>query len=161
MGSHRADIRRLGTLCHGVAGNRDFPQSPALALDLHIASRFRYARIEIENGDSPPLDVTDVTAYTTPAYLVFEPAGQPRFAVYAGNRDAPARRYESSRVLASMDTMVLAKCPTIVLNARAGSQPKAKHKGQALVWIVFGLVVLFTVWIFWNTARSVGKERAV
>jgi hypothetical protein len=145
---------RIGfdTLYHNTQGN--------LSLDLNVASRFRYIRIEIENGDSPPLDIDGVTAYATPAYLVFEPAGQSRFDVYTGNAAAPAPRYESSRVLGSLDTMSLIKCPPIALAERPGIKPKIRPKGQVLVWVVFGVVVLFTAWIFWNTARNIGKERS-
>jgi hypothetical protein len=131
-----------------------------LSLDLKVPSRCRYVRIEIENGDSPPLDINTVVAYTTPVYLVFEPAGQYRFDVYTGNPAAAAPRYESSKVLGALDTQTLMKCPSIALMERPGIKPKTKPKGQGLVWIVLGLVVLFTAWIFWNTARSIGKERA-
>jgi hypothetical protein len=128
-----------------------------LSLDLKVASRFRYIQISIDNGDSPPLDITGVKAYTTPAYLVFEPAGQSRFDIYAGNPAAQAPRYESSRVLGSMDTRVLTKCPSISLSERPGITPGKKPEGQKLVWVVFALVVLFTAGILWNTARNIGK----
>jgi hypothetical protein len=131
-----------------------------LSLDLKVPSRFRYIRIAIENGDSPALDVNGVTAYTTPAYLVFEPAGQSRFDLYTGNAAAPAPRYESSKVLGALDTQTLTKCESIFLAEKPGIKPKIKHKGQGLVWVVLGVVILFTAWIFWNTARSIGKERA-
>jgi hypothetical protein len=130
-----------------------------LSLDLKVPSRFRYIRIEIENGNSPALDINGVTVYTTPAYLVFEPAGQSRFDLYAGNAAAPAPRYESSRVLGALDTQTLTKCESISLAEKPGIKPKNKPKGQGLVWFVLGAVVLLTAWIFWNTARNIGKER--
>jgi len=131
-----------------------------LLLDLKVPSKFRYVRIEIENGDSPPLDISGVTAYVTPAYLIFEPAGQSRFDVYTGNPGAPEPRYESSKVLSALDTQTLMKCPSIDLAERTGIKPKIKPEGQRLVWVVLAAVVLFTARIFWNTARSIGKDRA-
>ena len=131
-----------------------------LSLDLKIPARFRYIRIEIDNGDSPPLDIDGVTAYMTPTYLVFEPAGQSRFDVYTGNAEATNPRYESAKVLGALDTLSLAKCSPVKLTQQSGFKQKAKPEGQLFVWIVLVVVVLFTAGIFWNTARRMGKDRA-
>lgn len=130
------------------------------SLALPVPSRFRYVQIRIENRDSPPLDVVGVIGYTVPAYLVFEPAGQSQFDVYTGNAAATPPLYESSKVLASLDTQTLAKCPGITFAERPGITPTAQPEGQRLVWIILVVVVLFTAWIFWNTARNIGKESA-
>lgn len=131
-----------------------------LSLDLKIPSRFRYLRIEIENGDGPPLDISGVTAFMTPAYLVFEPAGQSRFDVYTGNPAAPEPRYESAKMLRVLDIQTLTKCPLTTLEERTGVKPKAKPEAQRFVWIVLAVVVLFTAWVFWNTAKTIGKYEA-
>jgi hypothetical protein len=130
-----------------------------ISLDLPVASRCRYVRIRIDNGDSPPLEIGGVTAYAVPAYLVFEPAGQSRFDVYAGNAAAAPPRYESSKALASLDTRSMAKCQ-VALDAQSGAAPKTQPGGQRFVWGILAAVVLFTAWIFWNTARNIGKEKS-
>jgi hypothetical protein len=132
-----------------------------MSMELKVHSRFRYVRIEIENGNNPPLDISGVTAYTIPTYLVFEPARQSRFEIYTGNPDASAQRYESSKVLGSLDTQTLMKCAPMDLAEWSGMKPKTEPKGQKLVWVVLAIVVLFTAGIFWNTARSIGKGSAV
>ena len=127
-------------------------------MELKVRSLYRYLRIEIENDSDTPLDIAGVTAYTMPTYLVFQPAKQPRFELFAGNAAAPAPRYESSKMLASLDTDTLAKCAPVDLTERPGTKPAAKPKGQGLVWAVLAAAVLFTAGIFWNTARNMGKQ---
>jgi hypothetical protein len=132
-----------------------------LSLELNVPARFRFIQIRIENGNSPPLSIDGVEAITTPVYLVFEPAGQSRFDIYTGNKAAPAPSYESAKALQSMDVQTLIKCPFVELAERSGVKPAVKPKGQSLVWIVLAIAVLCTTWIFWNTARSIGKEHPV
>jgi hypothetical protein len=132
----------------------------SMSLELPVASRCRYVRIRIENGDSPPLEISGVTGYTVPAYLVFEPAGQSRFDVYAGNATAAPPRYESSRALASLDTRNMAKCP-VTLDAQSGAIAEKQPRGQLFVWGILVAVVLFTAWVFWNTARNIRKQKSV
>jgi uncharacterized membrane protein len=131
-----------------------------LSLDLNIPSRYRYVRIEIENGNSPPLDINGVIGYSTPVYLFFEPAGQSSFDIYTGNQSAAPPRYESSKTLGALDAQTLAKCPSFTLKERLGARPQTKPKGQALVWAVLWLAVIFAAWILWNTAQSTRKEPA-
>jgi len=129
-----------------------------LSLELKVRSRYRHLRIEIENDGDTPLAIAGVTAYTIPTYLVFQPAKQPRYEIYAGNAAAVSPGYESSKTLASLDTETLARCAPIDLAEQPGTKPAAKSKGQTLVWVVLAAVVLFTAGIFWNTARSMGKQ---
>ena len=129
------------------------------SLALPVPAKFRYVQIRIQDGDSPPLEVSGVTGYAVPAYLVFEPAGQSRFELYTGNAEAPVPRYQTAQILASMDTRSLAKCPETQLARRPESIPHAQPQGRRFVWGILGLAVLFTAWILWNTARSIGRER--
>ena len=128
----------------------------ALSLDLAVPSRFRYLRVEIEGGDAPPLEVAGVTAFAVPVYLVFEPAGQTRFLLYAGNASAPAPRYESAVALASLDVRTLARVSPVELTERA-RPPERAPEGQRLVWVVLALAVLATAWILRSTAVSVRR----
>ncbi len=130
------------------------------SLDLRVRAGYRYVRISIDNGDSPPLEVSGVTGYAVPAYLVFEPAGQSRFDLFSGNPDAPAPRYDSAKVLASLDTRNLPRGNAGDLMAQPGTRAPAQPEGQRLVWFVLAVVVLFTLWILWNTARTIRKEQA-
>jgi hypothetical protein len=127
------------------------------SLDLAVPSRFRYLRIEIENRDGPPLEVAGVTAYAAPVYLVFEPAGQSRLQVHAGNAAAPKPRYESARALGSLDVRTLERIPPVELTG-SDRPPERAPEGQRLVWIVLALAVLATAWIFRRTATNVGGE---
>jgi hypothetical protein len=129
-----------------------------LSLELNVPARFRFIQIRIENGNSPPLNINGVMAVTAPVYLVLEPAGQSRLDIYAGNKAATVPRYESAQALQSMDVHTLLKCSSVELTERSGVNPTVKPKGQSLVWVVLAIAVLFTTWIFWNTARSIGKE---
>jgi len=127
-----------------------------LSLGLAVPSRFRYLRIEIESRDGSPLEVAGVTAYAAPVYLVFEPAGQSRFRLYAGNASAPAPRYESARALASLDVRTLARVSPVELTGR-DRPPERAPEGQRLVWVVLALAVLATAWILRSTAVSVRR----
>jgi hypothetical protein len=138
-------------------GNVFRDQQGKVALDLP-GTNFRYVRIRIEDRDSPPLELREVMGYGVPTYLVFEPAGQSRFTLYAGNIEARTPHYESSKVLASLDTRTLPKCRPLNLQPQAGAQPKAPARGQRVVWLVLGVVVAITAWILWKTARDLGLE---
>jgi hypothetical protein len=94
-----------------------------------------------------------------PAYLVFEPAGQTCFAVYSGNAGAVTPRYESSKVLASLDSRILTKC-TVTLAAQTRVAAKSQPGRQRFVWAILAAAVLFTAWMLLNTARSIGKEKS-
>ncbi len=130
------------------------------SLDLPFPASFRYVRVRIMNGDSPPLEVMGVTGYSVPAYLVFEPAGQSRFILYAGKPDAAAPRYDSAKVLASLDTRDLPKGTLDDMVEQPGTSPQARPEGQRLVWAVLAVVAAFTLWTLWNTARTVRKDQA-
>jgi hypothetical protein len=127
------------------------------SLEIPVRSNLRYIRINIENGNSPALEVKGVAGFMVPAYLVFEPAGQSRFMLYAGNPDAESSRYESAKVLASLDTRTLPKCSVADLAPQPGARPKAAPAGRQLVWVVLAAVVAATLWILWRTARGLGE----
>ncbi len=139
-----------GTVYQNQQGNR--------SLDLPMQARFRYTRVRIDDGDSPPLELSGATGYAVATYLVFEPADQSRFILYAGKADAQAPRYESARMLAALDTRNLPKCTAVEFERQPGSQPKELPPGQRFVWFVLAAVVAFTVWILWHTARAIRRE---
>jgi Protein of unknown function (DUF3999) len=125
------------------------------SLELPLSLPHRYVRVRIVDGDSPPLELAGAKGYAVPAFIVFEPAGQSRFVLLAGNGEAPAPRYESQSVLASMDTRGLPKCPSVVLEPQqAGLEATRTPAGQAAVWVLLALAVAATAWILRMTART-------
>lgn len=129
------------------------------SLELPVRSPLRYLRIRIENGDSPPLELSGALGYAVPTYLVFEPANQSRFILYAGNPDTSASHYESAKVLASLDTRTLPKRRAADLEEQPSAQTKELPAGERLVWVVLAVVAAFTVWILWYTARTLGRDQ--
>jgi len=124
-------------------------------LELPYSLPYRYLRVRIDDGDSPPLEVGGAMGFAVPAFVVFEPAGQSRFVLRAGNPAAPAPRYESRAMLKSLDTRALAKCPAITLELQSGAAGDATPPaGQTAVWVLLALAVAATAGILWHTART-------
>jgi hypothetical protein len=70
------------------------PASERLRLDLDAPTPSRELVLRIENGDSPPLRITNILAQRWPTYAVFY-ANKPGLGqLYSGNRLCPAPRYD-------------------------------------------------------------------
>jgi hypothetical protein len=124
-------------------------------LELPFSLPFRYVRLRIDDGDSPPLEVGGAVGYGIAAFVVFEPAGQSRFVLLAGNGAAPVPRYESRAMLESLDARALSRCPTAVLEPQQGGAGEAKAPaGQTAVWVLLALTVAATATILWITAHT-------
>ncbi|HEY6169152.1 MAG TPA: hypothetical protein VI454_14005 [Verrucomicrobiae bacterium] len=64
----------------------------AITPDVQVPAREIY--LSIENGDSPPLQITGVTARRRPAYLAFFTTKPGKFHLLSGNPAAPAPHYD-------------------------------------------------------------------
>jgi len=125
------------------------------SLELPFSLPYRYVRVRIEDGDSPPLEMSGAEGYAVPAFVVFEPAGQSRFVLLAGNAAAPVPRYESRNMLASLDPRGLPKCAAVRMEPQREGLGEAKPPaGQTAVWVLLALAVAATAWILWRTART-------
>ncbi|MBN1442048.1 MAG: DUF3999 family protein [Planctomycetes bacterium] len=124
------------------------------SLELRFPAPYRYAKIEVANADSPPLDIGGVDAVLHPVHLVFEPAGGTSFTLYAGNPEAAAARYEARATLESLDARKLPKATAGPLEALAGARPRPTQGGQTMVWILMALAVLATAALLWYTAAA-------
>jgi hypothetical protein len=127
------------------------------SMELALPVSYRYVKIRIEDGDTPPLELSGVEGVLIPAFLVIEPAGQTRFQVYVGNAAAPPVNYQFASLLASLDTRDLQKSTAIGFEPQAAPQAWGPPPGQKLVWIVLALVVAATAWVLWKTARSLDR----
>jgi len=119
---------------------------------------FRYVRIRIEDGDSPRLPLAALEGYTVPAYAVFEPAGQSRFTLLAGNPDADAPRFDVAESLARLDSRTLPKCEPVTMREFRAEGPGPKPAGQTAVWFLLAAAALATAGFLWKTARSAPQE---
>ncbi len=136
-----------GSLYRDISGRED--------LEVRFSLPYRYVRIRIDDGDSPPLEVSGVEGCAVPAYVVFEPAGQSRFVLRAGNDAAPVPRYESRTMLETLDVPSLSKCSSVVLEpGRAALGKTGPPAGQSAVWVLLAFAVTATAWILWRTART-------
>jgi len=76
-----------------------FPGSSSPPID--VRARHRYLRVELENGDDPPLRAIEVSAWSRPRALLVE-GGRPRpYTVHYGNPVAEAPSYDFARLPAS------------------------------------------------------------
>jgi hypothetical protein len=128
------------------------------SLELRVAAPYRYVKIEVENGDSPPLDLGGVRAVMHPVHLVFEPAGGASFTLYLGNPEAPAPRYEAQSTLESLDARKLPKATLGPLTAQASAAARPTRGGQTAVWILMALAVLATAALLWYTAAASARQ---
>jgi hypothetical protein len=69
-------------------------QSARLSLPLNLQTPTRELLLLIQNGDSPPLQVTGVRAQRRPIYLLFLASSAGRYAVFTGNPLCAAPRYD-------------------------------------------------------------------
>jgi hypothetical protein len=128
------------------------------SMEIAVPVSFRYVRVRIEEGDSPPLELRGVEGMLIPAYIVLEPAGQTRFQVFAGSAEAPGVHYQFGPVLASLDSRELRKSEPIRFEAQVAPRTGGPPPGQSLVWVVLALAVGVTTWMLWFTARRLGDE---
>lgn len=138
------------------AGQLSRDAAGAQSLDILVQAPYRYLRIVIENGDSPPLPLGSVTAFLRDVYLVFEPAGQSSFTVYAGNAESPAPRYEAQRTLSGVTARKLPRGQVGEVIGRAATPDGAPLPGQTAVWWVMGATVAASLLLLWRTAAKVG-----
>lgn len=115
---------------------------------------FRYVRVRIDDGDSPQLPLEALEGYTVPAYAVFEPAGQSRLTLLAGNPVAATPRFDSADSLARLDSRTLPKCEPVVMREFRQDGVRPEPAGQTAVWFLLTAAVLVTAGFLWKTARS-------
>jgi hypothetical protein len=84
------------------------PTSERLRLDFDALTPTRELVLQIDNGDSPPLRITNVRARRWPAYLVFYAAQPGACQIYSGNRLCAAPRYDLSSQSLNLKNALLA-----------------------------------------------------
>jgi len=73
-----------------------FPGSASAPIS--IRARHRYIRVEIDNGDDPPLRGIEVSAWSRSRALLLEGGHPPPYTVYYGNSSANAPDYDFARL---------------------------------------------------------------
>ncbi len=121
------------------------------SLTLAVRAPFRYVKIEIENGDSPPLSLAAIQGICYATYAVFQPAGQERFTAYLGNAEAAPPRYEVE-ALAAVDLRTVPKAAANELVAQKPAGDKEPAAGQTFVWVLMALAVLATLALLRHSA---------
>lgn len=86
--------RRFGVL----AGARIFRFAGSRSVPIAVPAQHRYLRIEIENGDDPPLRGIEVSAWARSRALLVEGGGAPPFTIYYGNPDESPPSYDFARL---------------------------------------------------------------
>lgn len=132
----------------------------AESLELSVGASHRYLKCVIDNGDSPPLEVSEVTGVLHPVHVVFEPAGQASFVIHCGNEAAQRPIYEATNTLAALDVRTLPPCEVAALVRDAGAGAVEPPAGQGAVWVCMGVVVAATLALLWWTAVSGAKGPA-
>ncbi len=91
------DVIREETFAGGTLVRTDAPERPEsgpLRLTLEAQVPERELTLVIENGDSPPLAIDAVAALRRPAFALFDAPAAATFALYTGNSQAAAPRYD-------------------------------------------------------------------
>jgi hypothetical protein len=159
----RAGTRRMETPLQHVGTGTIFRDAAGReSLELPVAAPYRYVRIVIENGDSPPLEVSGVEGVLHPVHAIFEPAGQSRLVLHCGNPDALPPSYEAAGTLAALDVRGLPRGDIAALVAQAEAQKPEAKAGQTAVWVCLGAMVAATLALLWWTAvaQRKGEEKA-
>ncbi len=64
--------------------------------------------VHIENGDSPPLNISGIAAERQPVYLIFAPPAPGNYELRVGNAQAPTPAYDLAPLGASLDRLPVA-----------------------------------------------------
>ncbi|MBI4604936.1 MAG: DUF3999 family protein [Planctomycetes bacterium] len=122
------------------------------SLELQVEVPFRYVKVAINNGDSPPLELGGLEGVAYPVHAVFEPAGQTRFTLFCGNAEAPAPRYEAAGALGRLDARRLPKAGAVALAEQPRVEVEGPAAGQTAVWALLGIAVAVTVALLGHAA---------
>jgi len=103
-----------------------------------ISGPYRYLQMRVDNGDNPPLDVSEVRVFRREAGLVFESDGAGPYRLIGGNPDAPAPRYDLGRSIVGVGMQDL---PMTRLAAMTRLIPTEKQlpwteRNAVLIWVV-------------------------
>ncbi len=149
-----ATIRR-GRL-YRVLENGDSARERTAFTDLKI--RFRFLEVRIDNGDNPPLDVTDVTVKRRAdlGRLVFEYTPGQEYRLYGGNPAAEAPDYDLARAAAPL--LREPDLPAVQAGERvrvdgARARPWTERYGPAVLWaalVAAAAILAFAVRRGWS-----------
>jgi hypothetical protein len=89
-------IREVAVTRGALAGADPFPAPDPGSYSLPVEAIVpgRELILTIDNGDSPPLGLTAVTARRRPVFLIFEATAPGRYTLYAGNPRVAESRYD-------------------------------------------------------------------
>jgi len=133
-----------GTIARDIEGRA--------SLTLAVEAPYRYVKIEIENGDNPPLELAAVEGLYHAKYAVFQPAGQKLFTAYFGNDEARVPQYEVE-ALAEVDLKLVPKAEAEALVAQDPKSEKESPEGQTFVWVLMALSALAALALLWRSAK--------
>ena len=78
------------------------PETASNSLPIEVTVPGRELILIIDNGDSPPLAVTAVSARRRPSFLLFDAAAPGRYTLYCGNARTAAPRYDVGALVATL-----------------------------------------------------------
>jgi hypothetical protein len=117
-----------------------------LSVQFLQAPRTDRVRLEVENGDNPPLELTDFTCWHPATRVLFKADAAADTFLYYGNPAAHAARYDLSlvaRQLLAADKARAALGAELALKkVRGGSSTEPGGAGSWIFWAVLGAVVV-------------------
>lgn len=117
-----------------------------LSIQFLQAPRTDTVRIEVENGDNPPLELTDFTCWHPATRVLFKADPGTETYLYYGNPAAHAARYDLSLVarqlVSAPKTKVSLGAETVLKKTRGGGAGEPAGAGHWIFWAVLGAVVV-------------------
>lgn len=119
----------------------------------------RYWRLEILNGDDPPLSGATPSFYTTPRHLVFEQRPGDTYRLIYGQYRAHAPQYDLERRLdATQETAAIAGSVGPEAENADYSDPRPwTEKHAAVLWIIVGFVALLLAFSAIRSLKRAGS----
>ena len=125
---------------------RRLPNQPAgqLAASLERTPRSDTILIETDNGDNPPIELHDFRGYYPATRVIFTSAGSQPTALYYGNDEAAAPRYDAKLIAAQLlrsERMAAALGPEETLKSERVRET-LNGSARYIFWGVLGIVVV-------------------
>lgn len=101
--------------------------------------------LETENGDNPPIELTDFTAFYSASRILFKAKANDSLFLYYGNPQAPSPSYDLSLVageLLAADKSIASLGAEEQLKKSAWAERQAPGAGGVLFWGILAVVVI-------------------
>ncbi len=113
---------------------------------LKLNVRTKYLKIEVQNRDNQPIDITALKIGTTPLYLYFLPKNDKKYRLYFGNEDATLADYDLKYLIKNFkDAKEFSFSKLHINNLYQPTQKSKPPIWQQYKEILFTIFVLFSI----------------